>query len=130
MNELSSSPNKILLSRGEPCLKVPQSPFALLSASKGPLLAKVCYNRRQTKRVTHISSPLFTRSYLMSKKLTSTILLFAVFIGFLCWGLSMLISNLSATVQYGASIVYSLMLLGCSLAALVAILMLPRRNQP
>ncbi len=66
----------------------------------------------------------------MSKKLTSTILLFAVFIGFLCWGLSMLISNLSATVKDGESIVYSLMLLGCSLAALVAILMLPRRNQP
>ena len=66
----------------------------------------------------------------MSKKLTSIILLFAVFIGFLWWGLSMLISSLSATVKDGESIVYSLMILGCSFAALVAILMLPRRNQP
>ena len=65
----------------------------------------------------------------MSKKLTSTILLFSVFIGFLWWGLAMLISSLSATVKDGESIVYSLMILGCSLAALVAILMLPRRNQ-
>jgi hypothetical protein len=64
----------------------------------------------------------------MSKKLTSTILLFAVFIGFLWWGL--LTSTLSAKVQDGESIVYSIMILGCSLAALVAILMLPRRNQP
>ena len=64
----------------------------------------------------------------MSKKLTSTILLFAVFIGFLWWGLYMLTSSFSA--QDGESIVYSLMILGCSLAALVAILMLPRRNQP
>jgi len=66
----------------------------------------------------------------MSKKLTSTILLFAVFIGFLWWGLYMLTSSLSAKVQDGESIVYSLMILGCSLAALIAILMLPRRNQP
>ncbi len=66
----------------------------------------------------------------MSKKLTSTILLFAVFIGFLWWGLSMLTSSLSAPIKDGESIVYSLMILGCSLAALVAILMLPRRNQP
>src|SRR5205807_1043074 len=79
----------------------------LLSASKGPLLAKVCYNRRQAKRVTHISSPLFMRSYLMSKKLTSTILLFSVFIGFLWWGLAMLTSSLSATVKDGESIIYS-----------------------
>ena len=66
----------------------------------------------------------------MSKKLTSTILLFAVFIGFLGWGLTMLISNLSAPVKDGESIIYSLMLLGCSIAALVALLMLPRKNQP
>ena len=66
----------------------------------------------------------------MSKKLTSTILLFFVFIGFLWWGLAMLIANLSAPVKDGESIIYSLMLLGCSFAALVAILMLPRRNQP
>ena len=65
----------------------------------------------------------------MSKKLTSTILLFAVFIGFLWWGLAMLTSSLSATVKDGESIIYSLMILGCSLAALVALLMLPRRNQ-
>ncbi len=65
----------------------------------------------------------------MSKKYTSTILLFAVFIGFLWWGLSMLTSNLSAPVKDGESIIYSLLLLGCAIAALVAILMLPRKRQ-
>jgi hypothetical protein len=65
-----------------------------------------------------------------SKKLTSMILLFAVFIGFLWWGLSMLISSLSASVKDVESIIYALMILGCSFAALVAILMLPRKNQP
>ncbi len=65
----------------------------------------------------------------MSKKYTSTILLFAVFIGFLWWGLAMLTSNLSAPVKDGEAIVYSVMILGCALAALVAILMLPRGRQ-
>ena len=64
----------------------------------------------------------------MNKKLTSTILLFAVFIGFLWWGLSMLVSSLSAPVKDGESIVYALLLLGCAGYAIVSILMLPRRN--
>jgi len=63
----------------------------------------------------------------MSKKFTSTILLFTVFIGFLWWGLALLMSSLS--VKDGENIIYSLMILGCSFAALVALLMLPRRNQ-
>ncbi|MBV9617078.1 MAG: hypothetical protein JO031_16620 [Ktedonobacteraceae bacterium] len=66
----------------------------------------------------------------MDKKLLSTVLLFAVFIGFLWWGLSLLISTLSAPVKDGESIVYGLLLLGCAGYALVSILMLPRRNQP
>ncbi|HZR41958.1 MAG TPA: hypothetical protein VFB12_17690 [Ktedonobacteraceae bacterium] len=65
----------------------------------------------------------------MNKKLTSTILLFAVFIGFLWWGLSMLTSNLAAPQKDGEEIIYSLLLLGCSISALVAIFMLPRKKQ-
>jgi TRAP-type C4-dicarboxylate transport system permease small subunit len=65
----------------------------------------------------------------MSKKYISTLLLFAVFIGFLWWGLSMLTSNLAAPVKDGEAIVYSVMILGCAFAALVAILLLPRRRQ-
>lgn len=65
----------------------------------------------------------------MSKKYISTLLLFAVFIGFLLWGISMLTSNLAAPVKDGEAIVYSVMILGCALAALVAILLLPRRRQ-
>jgi hypothetical protein len=64
----------------------------------------------------------------MNKKLTSTILLFAVFIGFLWWGISMLISSLSAPVKDGESIVYAVLLLGCAGYAMVSLLMLPRRN--
>ena len=63
----------------------------------------------------------------MSKKLTSTLLLFAVFIGFLFWGLSMLTSSQP---KDGESIVYAILLLICSLTALIAILKLPYRNQP
>jgi len=62
----------------------------------------------------------------MSKKITSTILLFAVFIGFLWWGLSMLLSP-GKDVE---TIVFSLLLLGCAGYALVSILMLPRKKQP
>ena len=62
----------------------------------------------------------------MSKKLMSTILLFAVFIGFLWWGLSLLLSP----GKDGETIIYALLLLGCSGYALVSILMLPRRTQP
>lgn len=62
----------------------------------------------------------------MSKKITSTILLFAVFIGFLWWGLTMLFSP-GKDVE---TIVFSLLLLGCAGYALVSILMLPRKKQP
>ncbi|HLI90396.1 MAG TPA: hypothetical protein VKV37_17035 [Ktedonobacteraceae bacterium] len=62
----------------------------------------------------------------MNKKLMSTILLFAVFIGFLWWGLSML----SAPHKDGETIVYALLLLGCAGYALVSIFMLPRKKQP
>ena len=65
----------------------------------------------------------------MSKKLTSTLLLFAVFIGFLWWGIAMLSGGLSAQVKDGESIVYSILILACSFAALIAILMLPRRGR-
>ncbi|GCE27839.1 hypothetical protein KDA_33230 [Dictyobacter alpinus] len=64
----------------------------------------------------------------MSKKYTSTILLFAVFIGFFIWGGSMLYSSVTASVKDGESIVYAVMILGCSLVALVAILMLPKKR--
>ena len=62
----------------------------------------------------------------MSKKLMSTILLFAVFIGFLWWGLSLLLSP----GKDSETIIYALLLLGCAGYALVSILMLPRRKQP
>ena len=63
----------------------------------------------------------------MNKKLLSTILLFAVFIGFLWWGLS-LITHPDPT-DTGESIVFGLLLLGCSGYALISILMLPRKRQ-
>ncbi len=56
----------------------------------------------------------------MNKKLLSTILLFAVFIGFLWWGISMLVSPGDAETK-----VYALLLLGCSGYALVSIFLLP-----
>jgi hypothetical protein len=62
----------------------------------------------------------------MPKKLISTILLFAVFIGFLGWGLAMLFSP----GKDAETIVYSLLLLVCAGYALYSILMLPRRKQP
>ncbi|BCL80322.1 hypothetical protein ccbrp13_27870 [Ktedonobacteria bacterium brp13] len=65
----------------------------------------------------------------MSKKLTSTLLLFAVCIGFFIWGISMLVAGLSAKVKDGESIVYAILILGCSFVAFVAILKLPRRQQ-
>jgi TRAP-type C4-dicarboxylate transport system permease small subunit len=64
----------------------------------------------------------------MNKKLTSTILLFSVFIGFLWWGISMLVSTLSAPVKDGESIVYAVLILGCAGYAMFSILMLPRKN--
>jgi TRAP-type C4-dicarboxylate transport system permease small subunit len=65
-----------------------------------------------------------------NRKLLSTVLLFAVFIGFLWWGLSMLTSTLSSKSIDGETIVYSLLILGCAGYALVSILLLPRKNQP
>jgi vacuolar-type H+-ATPase subunit I/STV1 len=63
----------------------------------------------------------------MPKKLLSTILLFMVFIGFLLWGLSMLFHpDPSGPAE---SVVFALLLLGCSGYALVCILMLPRRKE-
>ncbi|HET8846415.1 MAG TPA: hypothetical protein VFN35_33440 [Ktedonobacteraceae bacterium] len=61
----------------------------------------------------------------MSKVLTSTVLLFAVFIGFLWWGLGMLVSPNKDP----ETVVYSLLILGCAGYALVSILMLPRKKQ-
>jgi hypothetical protein len=61
----------------------------------------------------------------MPKILTSTLLLFTVFIGFLWWGLAMLMSP-GKDVE---TVFYSLLLLGCSGYALVSILMLPRKKQ-
>ncbi len=61
----------------------------------------------------------------MSKKFISTLLLFAVFIGFLWWGLAMLF-----TPGDGESKIYGLLLLICSGYAFVSILMLPRKKMP
>jgi len=66
----------------------------------------------------------------MNKKLTSTLLLFAVFIGFLWWGLSMLVSEISAPVKDGETIMYALLILGCAGYAFVSLLLLPRKKQP
>ena len=65
----------------------------------------------------------------MSKKLTSTLLLFAVFIGFLLWGLQTFIGGLSSHQQGDDSVVYGILLLICSFTALFAILKLPYKNQ-
>jgi len=61
----------------------------------------------------------------MNKKLTSTILLFLVFIGFLWWGIGMLVSP----GKDPETVVYSLLILACAGYALVSILMLPRKNR-
>jgi hypothetical protein len=61
----------------------------------------------------------------MNKKLLSTILLFAVFIGFLWWGISMLISP-GKDVE---TVIYAILILACSGYALVSILLLPRKKQ-
>ncbi len=62
----------------------------------------------------------------MGKKLTSTILLFLVFIGFLWWGLAQLVSPN----RDFETVIYSLLLLCCSGYALVSILLLPRKKLP
>ncbi|MEO7021591.1 MAG: hypothetical protein ABI234_15675 [Ktedonobacteraceae bacterium] len=61
----------------------------------------------------------------MPKVLTSTVLLFLVFVGFGWWGLTMLMSP----GKDAETVLYSLLLLGCSGYALVSILMLPRKKQ-
>lgn len=61
----------------------------------------------------------------MPKVLTSTILLFAVFIGFAWWGMAMLLQP-NKDVE---TVFYSLLLLVCAGYALVSILMLPRKKQ-
>ena len=63
----------------------------------------------------------------MPKKLLSTILLFLVFIGFLWWGVSMLMHP--DPTGPGESIVFALLILGCSGYALVSILMLPLKKE-
>ena len=59
-----------------------------------------------------------------NRKLLSTVLLFIVFIAFLIWGISMLIHPADAE-----TVVYAILILGCSGYALVSILMLPRRKE-
>lgn len=62
----------------------------------------------------------------MNKKLLSTLLLFAVFVGFLWWGLAMLFSP-GKDVE---TVIYALLILVCAGYALVSIIMLPRKKQP
>ena len=62
----------------------------------------------------------------MSKKILSTVLLFLVFIGFLWWGLAMLVSP----GKDAETVIYSLLLIGCAGYAGVSILLLPRKKQP
>ena len=61
----------------------------------------------------------------MNKKILSTLLLFAVFVGFLWWGIMML----TDPHKDGEQVVYAVLILGCSMYALVSILMLPRKKQ-
>lgn len=61
----------------------------------------------------------------MNKKLLSTLLLFAVFVGFLWWGIVML----TDPHKDGEQVVYAVLILGCSMYALVSIFMLPRKKQ-
>ncbi len=61
----------------------------------------------------------------MNKRLMSTLLLFAIFIGFLWWGVSLLADPQKDAEQ----VVYGILILGCSLYALVSILLLPRKKQ-
>ena len=61
----------------------------------------------------------------MNKKITSTILLFLIFVGFTWWGLAWLISPNDAETK-----IFALLLLGCAGYAGVSILLLPRKKQP
>jgi hypothetical protein len=59
-----------------------------------------------------------------NKKLTSTILLFVVFIGFLLWGLYTLLHPADPE-----NVIYGILLLGCSAYAGISILMLPWKKE-
>ena len=59
-----------------------------------------------------------------NKRLLSTIFLFVIFIGFLGWGIAMLVHPADAE-----TVVYAILILGCSGYALVSILMLPRKKE-
>ncbi len=61
----------------------------------------------------------------MNKRLMSTLLLFGIFIGFLWWGILLLTDPHKDAEQ----VVYGILILGCSLYALVSILLLPRKRQ-
>src|SRR5260370_11934779 len=62
------------------------------------------------------------KDYAMStKKFMSTVLLFAVFLGFLWWGVSVLFDPH----KNGEKTPYSILFLGCSLFALLSPLLLP-----
>jgi hypothetical protein len=64
----------------------------------------------------------------MNKKLTSLILLFVVFIGFFLWGLVQILHP--DPTDTAESILFGVLLLGCSGYALVSIFLLPRKRQP
>ena len=66
----------------------------------------------------------------MNKKLLSTVLLFAVFIGFLWWGVYMLANPPTDGETVAEKTVFALILLGCAGYALISILLLPRKRQP
>lgn len=61
----------------------------------------------------------------MNKRLLSTVLLFAVFIGFLWWGISMLASP----GKDAETVIYAILILACAGYALVSIFLLPRKKQ-
>ncbi len=61
----------------------------------------------------------------MGKTFISTFLLFAISIGFLLWGISMLVTS----GHDAETIIYALLILGCSGYAFVSLLMLPRKKQ-
>jgi hypothetical protein len=63
----------------------------------------------------------------MNKKLISTLMLFLVFIGFLWWGVALILHP--DPTDTGESILFGVLLLGCAVYAFVSILMLPRKRQ-
>jgi Kef-type K+ transport system membrane component KefB len=67
----------------------------------------------------------------MSKKIISTICLFAIFIGFLLWGAGLLYTTIKtpAASRDNESFVYGFLILVCAFVALGAILRLPRKGQ-